>query len=60
VGNLWGKENALRGSLYWENSLFKKFSGCRGVVGTCGGGIKKSLVAGKAGYRFFYFLLLRR
>jgi hypothetical protein len=29
------------------------------VVGTCGGGIKKSFWrAGFAGYRFFYFLLL--
>jgi hypothetical protein len=58
VGNLWGKENALRGSLYWENSLFRNFPAA-GVVGTCGGGIKKSL----AGWLrrlslFFYFLLL--
>jgi hypothetical protein len=56
VGNLWGKENALRGSLYWENSLFRNFPAA-GVVGTCGGGIKKSLAGWLCGYHFFLFFV---
>jgi hypothetical protein len=58
VGSLRGKENALRGRYIGKIRYLGSFPAA-GVVGTCGGGIKKSFWrAGFAGYRFFYFLLL--
>jgi hypothetical protein len=58
VGNLWGKENALRGRYIGKIRYLGSFPAAAVWSVIVGAALRKVWRAGFAGYRFFYFLLL--